>query len=94
MDNEKNVQTVIEHADIPLEGPFYNPNDVHAHVSLEIRDFSTPDRTLVIRSWVEGEVVSTMVSLAKFEEAFDGMRARMLMPDWDDALQQIAERGN
>lgn len=92
MNKEKNVQTVIDQADVPLEGPIYD--DVHAHLSMEVRDFSTPDRTLVLRSWVEGEVVSTMVSLAKFEEAFDGMRARMLMPDWDDALQQITERGN
>ena len=33
-----------------------------------------------------------MVSLAKFEDAFDGMRARMMAPDWDTAMIQLQER--
>lgn len=87
---ESSIKTIIDVADVPLEGPIYD--GLHAHLHLEVRDFGTPERTLVLRSFIEGEVVTTMVSLAKFEDAFDGMRARMMAPDWDTAMIQLQER--
>jgi hypothetical protein len=88
-----NITTILGFAEIPLSGQYDDP-DVEGYLSLEVRDFGLPTRTLVIVSNVEGDEVVTMVSLSQFEDAFDGMRARMLAPDWDDALAQITERDN
>ena len=79
--------TVIAAMDVPLEGPIYK--DVHAHVSLEVRDFGCPERTLVLRLWVEGQPYTSMVDWTKFTEAFDEMRASMMPMDWDDARSAL-----
>lgn len=87
---------MIEVAEVPLSGPIYDSDLPYesAKLTLEVRDFGSIDRTLVIRTWVDGEVKTTMVSLAAFEDAFDGMRARIMAPDWDTALIQLTGGNN
>lgn len=70
-----------------LEGPIYE--DVHGKLCVEVRDFGSVDRTLVIRTMIDGHPVTTMVSWSKFTDEFDAMRSRMMSEDWDEALSQL-----
>lgn len=76
--------------DVPLDGPIYE--DVHAHLSLEVRDFGSPDRTLVVRLWFEGKPITAMVDWEIFVRHFDEMRASMMPTDWDSALDHLSPR--
>jgi hypothetical protein len=87
------LKSIIDVVDIPLEGPIYEGIN-NAKLSLEIRDFGTPNRTLVVRYWAEGHPMTAMVSWEKFTDAFDAMRARMLSGDWDEALTQMLGRND
>jgi hypothetical protein len=58
-------------------------------MTLEVRDFGTIEKTMVIRFWVDGHVSSAMVSMEKFAAAIDEMRAGMMSEDWDEALLQL-----
>lgn len=81
------VTSIVAAMDVPLDGPIYD--GVHAHLSLEVRDFGEPSRTLVVRMWVEGTVQTAMVDWESFTGAFDAMRAGMMPADWDGALSAL-----
>jgi hypothetical protein len=49
---------------------------------------------MVIRTWLDGTPITTMVSWAKFTDALDAMRARMMGDVWDDALIALIGAGN
>lgn len=84
---EESVTSVLAAMGVPLDGPMYE--DVHAHVTLEVRDFSRQTRTLVLRLWFEGHPYTAMVDWEQFVTAFDEMRAELMPADWDDALQAL-----
>ena len=87
------MKTVIEVMDVPLEGPIYD--GVHAHLSVEVRDFLEDDnRTMVVRFWIDGTPYTAMVGWDKFTEEFDAMRARMMTSNWDDALSILMTKGD
>lgn len=81
------VTSIVAAFDVPLDGPIYD--GVHAHLSMEVRDFGRATRTLVMRVWIEGTVQTAMVDWDRFTDAFDNMRAGMLPADWDDALSAL-----
>jgi hypothetical protein len=81
------VISVVDWFETPLEGPIYDGLD--AKLSIEVRDFGRVQRTMVIRTWIDGAPVTTMVSFEKFIDAFDAMRQRMMPSDWDDALASL-----
>lgn len=85
---DSKATTVVDFIEVPLSGPIYDTVD-GAKLSLEVRDFGTPQRTMVLRTWLDGKVVTTMVDWDDFTDALDGMRARMMSPDWDEALAQL-----
>jgi hypothetical protein len=91
-ENEENphVKSVVAWTEVPLEGPIYfneaGEDDLNAHLTIEVRDFGKINKTLVIRTWLDGQPITTMVSWDKFTDAFDTMRAGMMSGDWDDAL--------
>ena len=80
--------TVVEACDIPLDGPIYEDTE-NGKMSFEVRDFGTPNRNLVVRFWLDGQVYTAMASWEKFTDEFDGMRSRMLPSDWDSALSSL-----
>lgn len=86
--NANGVASVIDFIEVPLSGPIYDTVD-NAKLTLEVRDFGTTERTMVLRTWIDGNVVTTMVGWDAFTDALDGMRARMMRPDWDEALAQL-----
>lgn len=85
------LKTVIEAMDIPLDTSVYG--DLHGHLGLEVRDFSTEKRTMIVRFWLAGTPYTVMVDWEKFTEEFDAMRARMMAGDWDTALTQLVSMG-
>lgn len=78
---------VVAAIDVPLDGPIYE--GVHAHLSVEVREFGSGRRTMVVRMWVDGIVQTAMVDWDRFTDAFDGMRSGMMSSDWDDALSHL-----
>lgn len=90
---EHRVTSVVDFIEVPLSGPIYDEAD-GAKITLEVRDFGTPQRTMVLRTWIDGKVVTTMVDWDEFIDAFDAMRGRMMSPDWDEALAQLVGGDN
>lgn len=84
---EDKLKTVIDYCEVPLSGPIYD--DVYGKLMLEVRDFSEAERTLVIRTMIDGVPTTTMVRWDVFTDALDTMRARMMSGDWDEALIQM-----
>lgn len=84
---QPDITSVIAAMDVPLDDHIYD--DVHGHLSLEVRDFSRATRTLVLRFWLEGRPHTVMVDWEQFIHAFDAMRAGMMPTNWDDALNAI-----
>lgn len=84
------LKTVVDGFNIELGGVVYT--DVHGKLFVEVRDFGTPERTLIIRTMIDGHPVTTEVSFEKFTDEFDAMRARMMSGDWDEALSQLVGR--
>ena len=83
----KNTRTVVDFTEIPLSGPIYDGLD--AKLTLEVRDFGEPERTLVIRTVVDGKPITTLVRWDAFTDALDTMRANMMTENWDDSLAQL-----
>lgn len=83
------MKTVIDSFQLDLSDPIY---DASGKLFVEVRDFGNPERTLVIRTMVDGVPVTTMVSWETFTDQFDAMRARMMSGNWDDALTQLVGR--
>jgi hypothetical protein len=84
------IETVIDEFTLELGGPIYD--DVHGTLFVEVRDFGKPERTLVIRTMIDGNPVTTMVSWEKFTDQLDDMRARMMGNSWDEALAVLTGR--
>lgn len=87
MDEIDKMKTVIEYAEVPLSGPVYDGLD--AKLTLEVRDFGLPERTLVINTVIDGRPLTTMVRWDVFTDALDGIRGRLMSGNWDDALSQL-----
>lgn len=87
---DSNVRTVVDAFSVPLGGVIYT--DVHGTLFVEVRDFGKPERTMIIRTMIDGHPVSTEVSWETFVDEFDAMRARMMSSDWDEALSQLVGR--
>lgn len=83
------VNTVIDSFEIPLDGRIYGVDVDRMKLSFEVRDFGSPLRTLVVRLWSDGKPYTAMASYELFVDELDSMRARMLQPDWDEALAQL-----
>ena len=79
--------TTVDGISVPLTG--YPGN----HLTLEVRDFGSPERDLVVRYEIEGRAYTVIVPWEKFTAEFDAMRARMLGSDWDTALSALVGRG-
>lgn len=86
------MKTVIDGFSVPLGGKVYA--DVHGTLMVEVRDFGLPERTLIIRTMIDGYPVTTEVSWELFTEQFDSMRTRMMSSNWDDALSQLVGRSD
>lgn len=90
----KDTTSVVDAFDLPLRGPIYDgiPN---AKMSFEVRNFDgQPDRTLVVRFWMDGKVYTAMAPFEEFADEMDAMRSRMFAGSWDDALAQLTGRSN
>lgn len=87
---DADLNTVIDSFNLELGGVVYA--DVHGKLFVEVRDFGNPERTLIIRTMIDGHPVTTEVSFEKFTDQFDAMRARMMSSDWDEALSQLVGR--
>jgi hypothetical protein len=86
------IDTTVDGFELPLEGPSHEAGD--GKLTLEIRDFGSPERTLVVRYKVGANVYTAMVSWEKFVAESDAMRARLLGDDWDSALANLTGRYN
>jgi hypothetical protein len=84
-------KTVVDTFEIPLDGPIYDGGHVteNLKLSFEVRDFGTPERTLVVRWWQDGHPYTAMASWEAFTSGLDDMRVRMLGDDWDTALSVL-----
>lgn len=91
MTDNSNINTAVEAFDLPLTHPFYN--GLAANLSFDIRDFEE-GRTLVVSFTLDDKVFDAFVPWGEFTDAFDGMRARMMAGNWDDALAQMSKGGN
>lgn len=81
------TNTTIDGISVPLTS---HPGN---HLVLEVRDFGSPERNLVVRYVIEGHAYTVIVPWEKFTADFDAMRARMLGSDWDTALSALVGRG-
>lgn len=90
MEEAERLKTVIDSFNLELGGVVYT--EVHGTLFVEVRDFGAPERTLIIRTMIDGNPVTTEVSWERFTDEFDAMRARMMSEDWDDALSQLVGR--
>ena len=87
-DNTEKLKSVVDYVEMPLSGPIYD--DLNGKLYLEVRQFDgRKERTLVVRTMIDGHPTTTMVRWDVFTDALDGMRARMMGDDWDDALASL-----
>lgn len=82
------VNTVVDAFDMKLTNLVYAELD-EAVVSFEVRDFGTPHRQLVVRSYLDGIESTLLIPWEDFITEFDTMRARMMSEDWDTSLMQL-----
>lgn len=87
-----NNKTVVDAFDLPLSGPIYG-GVTNAKMSFEVRDFGQPERTLVVRFWMDGKVYTAMAPWSEFTDEMDAMRSRMFAGSWDEALTQLTAGG-
>ena len=84
------MDTTVDGFELKLDGETFG--GVNASLTFEIREnFDGLDRAAVFVSEVEGKKVVTIISWERFADSFDGMRARMMSEDWDEALIQLTE---
>lgn len=84
------MKSVVDGFSLDLGGPIYD--GVHGTLFIEVRDFGKPERTLVLRTIIDGHPVTTMVSWETFTYQLDAMRGRMMGSDWDEALSHLVGR--
>lgn len=85
----KDIDTTLAMRTIPLAGPIYDENT--DYITIELRDFSEPTRTAVLRFWFDGAVQTVMVDWENLTHAVESIKLDLLPNDWDQALVVLAQ---